>query len=101
MSGWIWVKQGLANRAPLLVGSPDRTGVRFQRIGGEEVDIAIAAPLQSRTAVRAVCTSSAPLMQMAGDGAAGHAIHGDQLHHDPGGSAAGLRPSSTCRIMAW
>ncbi len=41
--GWICVKQGLAKRAPRLMGAPDSGDVRSFRVSGEIVNVAVAA----------------------------------------------------------
>ena len=77
--GWICVKQGLANSAPLLVRAPDGGGVAALGVGGKIVDVAVAAGAQHHRIgdVRFDFAGD----QVARDDAAGVAVDHHQVQH--------------------
>ncbi len=77
--GWICVKQGLANSAPLPVGSPGGRGVGVLGVGRQVEDVAVAARAQQH-GVRRV-RGHLPGDHVTHDDAARHTVLDDQVEH--------------------
>ena len=74
---------GIGEQRPFAVGPPDRTGVRLQGIGGEEVDVAVPTAAEQNRAGGVHLQFTA--QQMARHHTAGNPIHGDHLENVPAG----------------
>ena len=76
-------KAGIGKQRPLAMGRPNRTGIGFEGVGGEVVDVRIAAARQQHRMGRMGFEGTGE--QVAADDAPGHPIHRDQLEHVPAG----------------